>query len=36
MIYQAALNLVSNAIKYTKEGGRVDVALEANDQTGTS
>lgn len=33
MIYQAALNLVSNAIKYTREGGRVEVSLEADEET---
>jgi signal transduction histidine kinase len=27
MIYQAALNLVGNALKYTREGGRVEVSL---------
>jgi two-component system phosphate regulon sensor histidine kinase PhoR len=32
MIYQAALNLVSNAVKYTKEGGRVEVALTADEE----
>jgi two-component system phosphate regulon sensor histidine kinase PhoR len=31
MIYQAALNLVGNAIKYTKEGGKVEVWLEADE-----
>ncbi len=31
MIYQAALNLVGNAIKYTKEGGRVEVSLTADE-----
>jgi two-component system, OmpR family, phosphate regulon sensor histidine kinase PhoR len=32
MIYQAALNLVSNAIKYTHNGGRVEVSLTANEE----
>jgi two-component system, OmpR family, phosphate regulon sensor histidine kinase PhoR len=31
MIYQAALNLVSNAIKYTKEGGRVEISLTTDE-----
>ena len=31
MIYQAALNLVSNAIKYTREGGAVEVSLQADE-----
>jgi two-component system, OmpR family, phosphate regulon sensor histidine kinase PhoR len=31
MIYQAALNLVSNAVKYTHPGGRVEVSLTADD-----
>jgi two-component system phosphate regulon sensor histidine kinase PhoR len=34
MIYQAALNLVGNAIKYTKEGGRVEVCLQADEEKG--
>ena len=32
MIYQAALNLVGNAIKYTKEGGTIDIFLETDEQ----
>jgi len=31
MIYQAALNLVSNAVKYTAVGGRVEVSLTVDD-----
>lgn len=32
MIYQAALNLVSNAIKYTRDGGSVQVALQTDEE----
>jgi two-component system, OmpR family, phosphate regulon sensor histidine kinase PhoR len=32
MIYQAALNLMSNAIKYTREGGQVTLALDADEE----
>jgi len=34
MIYQAALNLVSNAIKYTPSGGTVWISLESADASG--
>jgi len=33
MIYQVVMNLVSNGIKYTPEGGRVTVSVENDDAT---
>jgi two-component system, OmpR family, phosphate regulon sensor histidine kinase PhoR len=36
MIYQAILNLVSNAIKYTPQGGTVCVEVTADEAVGTS
>ncbi len=33
MIHQVVLNLISNAVKYTPEGGRVTVAIENDDAT---
>ncbi|MGD9691803.1 MAG: sensor histidine kinase [Phycisphaerales bacterium] len=33
MIHQVVLNLISNAVKYTPEGGRVTVAVENDDAT---
>jgi two-component system phosphate regulon sensor histidine kinase PhoR len=32
MIYQAALNLISNAVKYTPDGGNVSVSVSVDDQ----
>jgi len=31
LIYQAILNLISNAVKYTQNGGKIDVSLEIKD-----
>ena len=36
MIYQAVLNLVSNAIKYTPEGGAVTVAVTVDERRGVA
>ncbi len=33
MVHQVILNLISNAVKYTPEGGRVTVAIENDDAT---
>ena len=35
LIYQAVLNLISNAIKYTPEGGRVSVTMIPNEENRT-
>ena len=36
MIYQAVMNLVSNAIKYTVEGGKVTVAASVDERRGVA
>jgi len=36
MIYQAAMNLVSNAIKYTSEGGKITVDVSVDEQRGVA
>ena len=36
MIYQAAMNMVSNAIKYTPEGGKITVDVSVDEQRGVA